>query len=194
MGKSLNIGRFPIGEINWRDQRRGTLDQIYRWAEQNALTTYDWYMREKESKSRWSKSLRVLAIIGLVVGGLVPVVSLATDESLDARWGYVALAIGASFLVTDRGFGFSNAWMRYLRTAAALSLEIGSRQLEWIRLESELLGQEPTVDQIQDRIDFLRSFIVEVGRMVETETAEWSTEFSAGLSQLSSTLVAREGP
>jgi hypothetical protein len=82
--------------------------------------------------------------------------------------------------------------MRYLRTAAALSAEIGSRQLEWARLESALLGEEPTAEQVAERIDFLRSFCGRIDGMVEAETEEWCADFSGGLSQIASALAARE--
>jgi hypothetical protein len=193
VGDSLNITTAAIGELPWRPgELRGSLNQLFRWAEQHALTAHDWYIREKKSKSRWSKSLRVLAIASLAVGGLVPIISLASHEAVDSGWGYVALAVGASFVVADRGFGFSAAWMRYLKTAAALAVEISSRQLEWVKLESALLGQEPTPEQAAERIEFLREFCVGVDGMVAAETEEWCTEFSSGLNQLATALASRD--
>ena len=63
---------------------------------------------------------------------------------------------------------------------------------QWVRLESALLGQEPTPEQVLERIDFLRSICVQVDSTVTAETEEWCTEFSSGLNQLASALTSRE--
>jgi hypothetical protein len=99
-GNSLPKPSWPsTAAIPW-------IEPLFLYLEAHALVAIDWYLEDKRSKARWSRSLRVLTILLTAGGGLVPLLRASGVETLRAEWGYVLLALAAACIGLDRFFGF----------------------------------------------------------------------------------------
>jgi hypothetical protein len=181
-----NIRPDELPELPWDPpHRRESLSALYVWSEQQVLGVTDWYLRGKGSKARWSKWLRMGAVVFVVVGAILPVVSLivGTDD-LSGEWGFVALAVGAGVVLLDRGFGFTSSWTRYMTTLGAIERRTRRLQLEWNH-ELVTLSATPDDESTRHAIELLRDFLDDVGDAVERETKAWAFEFNAQSGELS---------
>lgn len=184
-----NLGYATLPQLAWGDDGEvASLEQLFRWLERQGTETYQWYIREKRSKAFVSKVLRISAVILLAVGGIVPVLALLTDRAVDPEWGYIGLLVGAAAMLLDRGFGFSSSWSRYVMAAMQVRRWLTKFQLEWAQVQADLIDRQVKPDDVKARLIILASFAQELGRLVESETALWASEFHNELRELRSSL------
>jgi hypothetical protein len=160
------------------------MEALFRHLESQALSAIDWYLHDKRSKARWSRTLRVLTILLTAGGGLVPLLRASGIETLRAEWGYVLLALAAACLGLDRFFGFSSAWMRYLMTSMALQRLLLDFQMDWSMANARMEQASPTPVQCLDLLQRMKNFAIAVQREVEDETFAWVTEFQSALARI----------
>ncbi|MFF1919210.1 SLATT domain-containing protein [Streptomyces sp. NPDC058221] len=160
---------------------------LFRWVESEALKAHDWYLVEKQAKSRASKILRIIAIGAVTIGAVLPVVSLLTDGGVRSESGYVALALGGGAMLLDRAFGFSASWTRYMATASSLSKSIIKYQIEWTLWQASN-PDASSADTLKAIEDIILPFSNDVAELIELETSSWSSDFSDNLSELHSSL------
>lgn len=142
-----------------------------------AAETVRWYRRKKRTKRRLSNIARVLATVLLVVGGAIPLIS-PLISTVDARWGYPALAGSAGFLLIDRAFGWSRDWARYM--LAATRIEAAA---ELYRIGAlNLLDVQQSDDTVF--VELSKDFTSVVNKIVEKETADWDKEHVLALGEL----------
>jgi SMODS and SLOG-associating 2TM effector domain 2 len=179
---NLNSARLPEFPSNSNGL---TAWSLYRWVENAALEALDWYLTEKRSKARWSRTLRVVTVIFATAGSLAPLIAVGTGNTTYAFWGYPLLAISAGSIGLDRAFGFSSSWMRYLATAAALQRALLDFQLRWAALSGtrSACGTEPDTFRAS-ALKEIHSFADQLSRIVENETQAWVAEFRGHFSRL----------
>lgn len=177
----LAAPRLP--EITW-DKKAVALGELFCWAEDSAREAIKWYLSEKKRKARWSRSLRMLAIALVTLGGVVPLAALTAGKPALGNWGFVSIALAAGCMAYDRFAGYSSAWLRYMATATILRAELNEFQLAWSRRMAELGGREPCSEDIMTMIDDIRSFAAAINESVRNETESWLAEFNANLSDL----------
>ncbi|AJC57440.1 putative membrane protein [Streptomyces sp. 769] len=179
------MGRaFPHGDWGEPGNR---LDALYLWSEEGALRTADWYLRDRLTKRRGARALRLGAAAGVTAGGALPLLDLAGVWEHGAPWGALTLLLAAVCVGCDRYFGVTAGWMRDLATAQAIHRRLEALQFDWAT-ESvrEVLGPtEGTASEAAERcLGVLRRFNEDIGELVRTETADWMVEFrSAPLPQ-----------
>ncbi|MDI5962077.1 SLATT domain-containing protein [Streptomyces sp. SL13] len=176
---------FPQGD--WGDPA-ARLAELYRWAEQDASRTAEWYLADRLWKRRLARLARAVTLAGVAVAVALPLLALAAGSSGDAGrsaavWGdlgLLAAALGAGF---DRWFGLSSGWMRDVATAQAVRRRLEALRFDWAS-ESvrEVLGPaDGTASEAAERcLTVLRRFCEDVTELVRGETAEWMVEFHAG--------------
>lgn len=96
---------------------------LYKMTEEDTQNTINWYLDKKRWKSRMSQWLRALAILFGALGTLCPVwpADIKIFDIETVKVGYVLYAVAASFLATDKFFGFSSSWMRMIQTELRIS-------------------------------------------------------------------------
>ncbi|MFJ6568912.1 SLATT domain-containing protein [Streptomyces sp. NPDC091292] len=174
--------RFPLGDWAEPAQR---LEEVYRWVEQGALATADWYLADRVWKRRGARALRGGAAVGAAAAGALPLVDLtgAFGGGGVATWGYLALLLAVACVVGDRYFGLTSGWMRDVATAQAVQRRLQVLQFDWAsECVREVLGPtEGTASEAADRcLGVLRRFCDDVTELVRAETADWMVEFRAG--------------
>lgn len=181
-GGDLIPSQLP--ELDGLTSCRNIAETLYRWIESSTIATLEWYMSEKKSKASWSRSLRVLAVIFATAGGVLPLISVGTNQTRYAFWGYPLLAAAAGCVAIDRAFGFSSSWMRYLTAATALQKLLLRHQLRWAEMRMDYGNADISAAQFKDALDELRDFADSVADVVVGETQNWVNEFRGHFSQL----------
>lgn len=186
---NLRLQPFPAlsGEA-WREPGPA-LESLRGWAEDQASAAIDWYLRDMAGKRRGARALRALAILLLVAGAVVPLVSAAQDSDI-AGWGYVLLAGAAGAVAFDRLFGLSSGWMRDLIAVQRLQRTLSEFQLDWEAvLARAALDPHRHEPDVSARLHLVRRLATDVAGLVADETAQWRNEFERGFASLH-----RQGP
>jgi hypothetical protein len=162
--------------------------------EERAVEAVSWYLRHKGGPRFASRLLRGLAIAFGVSGGLAPLLSGAdlsgevwgmtwTLPDTD-HWGYILIALAGAALLTDRYFGFSSSWMRYMTTQMALQRALEKFQLSWAVWRIQVKGNTPGDGQQTAAIALLTAFGQEIGDLVDQEFQSWVAQFKEQLAEL----------
>jgi hypothetical protein len=177
--EDLRPRAFPLGDWGRPADR---LAEVYRWSEEGALCTVDWYLRDRAAKRRAARALRAGAAVATTVGAALPLARLAGDGP-PAAWGYLALLLAGACVAMDRTLGLTAGWMRDMATAQAVQRRIEALRFEWAA-ESvrEMLGPtEGTAAEATERcLAILRRFGEDVAELVRAETSDWMAGFGAG--------------
>jgi hypothetical protein len=181
MGRSgdLDPTRFP--ELSWEEpDLDASLKAVYSWVEAEGLRAADWYLREKRWKSRWSRWLRISAIVLATLGAALPFVAVQQDSG-DTEWGYVLLALAAGAVALDRFFGFSTGWMRFMTAELAIRQQVQQLQFTWTRILMDQAGRRFTREQAAAHLEMLAGVAAGFDDEVRRETMVWIEEFSSSL-------------
>jgi len=171
--------------LNESDLEEKDLKTLRREAETKAKEAINWYIQRKNSKSAWSKFLRISAIFMIFAGGLSPILQGIEWFNLqDCQYGYIALALAAVCIVLDKFMGFSSSWMRYMTTAVKLQKALADFQTDWILIWSEVKDNIPTVEQNRQLLQRIKDFRLKMLAEIEQETQMWTHEFQSNLAQL----------
>ncbi|OAH16452.1 hypothetical protein STSP_01760 [Streptomyces jeddahensis] len=168
---------FPLGDWGEPAQR---LDELYRWVEQGALTTAEWYLADRAWKRRGARALRAGTALGAVVGAALPVLDLTRVVGGVAPWGCLALLLALACALGDRYFGLTSGWMRDVATAQAVHRRLQVLQFDWAsECVREVLGPtEGTAGEAAERcLGVLRRFSEDLTELVRAETADWMLQF-----------------
>ncbi|QKW07441.1 SLATT domain-containing protein [Streptomyces sp. NA04227] len=177
--------RFPHGD--W-EEPAARLDELYRWVEQGALQTADWYLTDRIWKRRGARLLRGGAALAAVTAAALPLLAVTDTASGAAPWAFVALLIAVACVVCDRYFGLSSGWIRDVATAQAVQRRLQALQFDWAsECVREVLGPaEGTASEATERcLTVLRRFSEDITELVRAETAGWMVEFRSGPAPLS---------
>ncbi|MFJ2307642.1 SLATT domain-containing protein [Streptomyces sp. NPDC087787] len=161
------------------------IKELFSWVESFVVDSINWYTREKVSKARWSRFLRISAVLSFALGTVTPVVTVGMGWSRQAIWGYGIIGIGACCVAVDRVCGFSSSWMRYVSTAISLNRQLVMFQTSWPRIEAKLAHQ-PSSEDFSEALQELVSFVDVTSLLVENETMAWVSEFQNHVVQLES--------
>ena len=182
--KAGDLVSVRLPEFGRDESASDVADKLFRWVEASALTTLDWYLREKAPKARKSRLLRLLAIGLATAGGVVPFVAVGISNAKFAFWGYPLLGVAAACVGADRALGLSSSWMRYQATAAAIERLLIEHQLRWVSVVREVGPGKVPRESFNQLMDEIRQFAGHLGDLVAAETEQWSEEFRTHFSRL----------
>src|SRR3954465_15630228 len=77
---------FPLGDWGEPAER---LEELYRWAEAEALRTVEWYLADRVRKRLCARGLRIAAALAATSGAVLAV----TGAGVRDRWAYAALLL-----------------------------------------------------------------------------------------------------
>ncbi len=75
---------FPLGD--WGDPA-ARLEELYRWAEEGALRTADWYLADRLWKRRGARTARIVTVLGAGVAIGLPLLQLHRHRAGRGRAG-----------------------------------------------------------------------------------------------------------
>lgn len=180
----LHPQRFP--ELAWGEgDLAASLEAVYHWVEGEGIRAASWYLNEKRSKARWSRVLRIVAILFATAGAALPFVAANTGR-IGFEWGYVMLALAAGAVAMDRFFGFSTAWMRYMTAELGIQQRLRELQFEWTRLLLERGSRSISAHEASDVLAKLADAAADLHSEIRRETAAWADEFQSNIGELRS--------
>lgn len=174
--------RFP--ELPWGDgDLVASLEAVYHWVEGEAIRAAAWYIHEKKWKARWSRALRILAILLATAGAAIPFVA-ANNDNVGFEWGYVLLACAAGAVAMDRFFGFSTAWMRYMSAELAIQQRLQELQFAWAAMLITRGDRVPSAHEVAAELEKLAAAASAIGEEIRIETIAWAEEFQSNIGEL----------
>jgi len=156
--------------------------------EKRVATLIGWYDVHSNPKARVSRSLRFLALILAIVGGLCP---LLPESALKfwgwpaKEWGYSLLALAAGTLLFDKAFGVSSSWMRFKLTQVQLEAALHRYRIEVQLIVAAFPSATSLPAEAARRFTAVtRQFIDFAETAVVKETEIWILEFKSALLQI----------
>ncbi len=191
--------QIELSKLSWTDAEvENSLLVLHQYVEEHAKNQIQWYWDKKRAKATMSMSLRFLAILLFVLGGLVPLVKATLPPAVIARFtfdfgqsGYLLIAVAAGCMGLDRFFGYSTGWIRYITTAMSIEKSLEEFRFEWTRNMAKMHGASPTPEQLEALVQTCEAFTLAIKSQVEQETKAWVVEFQNSLSQLEKDLQAK---
>lgn len=197
MGRDIRPIEFP--QTDWSDGKRAeSLKGLRDYVVKEVQQAIDWYIEKRGGKRARAQLFRLAAILLTGLGGLIPLVGklLATSEGnpgIDPLWTAILVGVAGILLLLDKFFGFSSAWVRYVKAEQRISENLKGFRLDYERLALGWEPPEPTVKQAIECLALFRSVILTVDRIVQQETDEWIAEFQAVLRRIDGA-TERAGP
>ena len=170
--------------INNDDDVLIKLDKLYQNTEEKARNAIEWFLRKKERPARYSRSIRIWAIIFTIIGGVSPILQGVQylSQFNFTQYGYIALALAAGLLGFDKYFGFSSAWMRYMLTQIALQQKLDNFHMDWLKLRINIKNNdEISEEQIETLCNCIQKFRLNILTEIENEIQTWKSEFQKNL-------------
>ena len=161
------------------------IEQLCCMVQNKTIETINWYIEKKKYPKIFSRLIRMFAIFFAVIGGLAPILNpvlapffgksteIMEYSQLIGSWGYVALALSGALILTDKLFGFSSSWMRFITTQLHLQQALAEFQMDWAIIKKQKI---PDAEEVQ-LLECLKKFRMDVWTIVENETQAWMTEF-----------------
>ncbi|AKH82308.1 hypothetical protein AA958_08795 [Streptomyces sp. CNQ-509] len=194
-GRRRDLGGrpFPAIALEATGGPQEILQELRAWAEREAEDAIEWYLADKRRKRLGSRIVSVLTILLAVGGTLIPLASVISGGPPQG-WGYVLLALAAGCKGFDHFFGMSSGWMRDITAAHALRGALNDFRMAWAA-EHLRAAADGALDPaaLERRLALLTSLVEAVQRQVESETAEWLSDFRATAQQLQDNVVLPPG-
>jgi hypothetical protein len=139
--------------------------------------------------------LRAGAIILASIAALLPLFSQVFmndgEPIIQPVWASVALVLAAALIGSDRYFGFSSAWMRFMLSELKLNALVEDFGLAWHAERATWADGLPSDEQVERALASLREFVAAASGVVRDETSAWVTEFQTELKKLDDSLRTR---
>ncbi|WP_435134098.1 SLATT domain-containing protein [Actinacidiphila sp. bgisy144] len=175
----LRAQPFPPGD--WTEPA-ARLEALYRWAEESALRTADWYLRGRLPKRRAARALRLGTTVCGAAAAALPLIELASSQGALARWGYLALLLAGACAAADRLLGLTTGWMRDMATAQAVQRRVDAFRFDWAAEGvREVLGpaEGTGAEAVERCLGVLRGFCDDIADLVRVETSDWMSAFGS---------------
>lgn len=180
--KNIYPGTLKMPDLR-SDQVAAEFNQLYQQIENKALEMIDWYLRDNMSKAKWSRALRLGAILLTTIGGLLPIFQGAIQGNY-GQYGYLVLGLAAACVGVDKFFGLSSGWIRDMSTQLSLQKILAEFQIGWILLWVDIEDNKPTPEQQKTLLHYLKDFQAQLFTEIHQETQLWAAEFQSSLIQL----------
>jgi hypothetical protein len=176
---------LQFGELSWHtlDDSAASLRTVHAHVDAHARRAIGWYLARRRARKTASRTLRVMALVFAMAGGIVPFLDRQLLPPGLRNLGYVLIAIGGALLLANRALGLSSDWIRYMQTALRLQATVNAFQIKWAEIECDMGGQ-PSPADIQLAMQALKLFAQRVDELIVIETDHWSIDFAEDLEQL----------
>jgi len=184
----LKPGSFPE-DLKWSESEAiASLEMLYQFVNDECDRTTKWYFVKKRTMKFLGYVFRVGAIMALATSGVIPILAEIYEKGdvpgISPAWATFALAIAGVFIFLDRFGGYTSGWIRYIRTAQALSRLQSNFRIDWESQRLILQGGQSDSATVDQTIQKCRDFLAQVNSIVGAETDEWAKDFQKVLAEL----------
>ena len=173
-----------------------SLRNVRKAAEEECQKAIDWYWKAKRWKCNLSRAIQLSALILTALAGIAPIVIQVAKNarvlhSFDS--GTIAslcIGLAAALLGSDKAFGFSSGWTRYVLTATTMTKLLQEFRMDWVALIAPV-NAPPTSEQQAALIQRAKDLVSTIQGMVLQETKDWATEFQSNMAQMEKDLKSQ---
>lgn len=175
------------------------LEIEYANAVRTAKADHDWYRKHRWGYIAFSWLVRGAAVVGITAGILLPllhptgtVMLLGIGFTSGAQAAIASLLVAGLLLGLNQVFLITSTWSRY----AGAMLRIGSllRLIEWDwKILKAGWAAEVDADGVRKARELFRNLVAESSKIVETETATWSSELAKAVESLAALIKDQRG-
>ncbi|MCP4111802.1 MAG: SLATT domain-containing protein [Desulfobacteraceae bacterium] len=176
--KDLKPKDFP--ELSWEpDNLSESLELLYKYASEEAARFSRWYYEKRRWKKFMGITLRILAIVLMAVGGIIPII-----DKIPPFIATILISIAALLVMLDRFVGFTTGWIRFILTGQELAQLLEVFRLDWQHHRVGLEKNKITAEQAEELIFLCRTFLMQIHGVMRKETEMWATEFQNMLKEI----------
>jgi hypothetical protein len=179
-----------LERLSWQpDKAPASLDAVFDYAKKVAEDAIAWYREKKPPKKRWARWCRGLAIALGSAAAILPILAQIFRRAdgvpvIAPAWASAALVVAAALVAFDRFFGFSSAWIRFMKADLRLTKTLAEFYIDWEAEKAVWKGAQPDEDQLKRMLGRAKKLITEVNDIVQEETNEWIRDFQSALKQI----------
>jgi hypothetical protein len=172
-----------------------SIQETYDKTIEKATSASKWYQKSTYSKKKYSKRIRTTSIILFGLGGIIPLINafiLENGEEISIlNLGYISVALAGTLLLLDKFFGFSSAWIRYIKAEMEISKKIKEFDLKWkIETYGKDLNSLPD-EEAKELLRMLSDFLMTIEEIVLEETNKWVLEFQSNIAELQKSIDSK---
>lgn len=177
----LKASDFP--DISWSEIKpEDGLHIVFNWAEGQGVSAVNYYLSKKKWDKRCGWMIKFTSAFLVAVAAILPTVSQLATNNYGRTWlppvyATLVAAVAGALYGLDRAMGWSNGWMRNIKTAGAIHALLDDFVLDWARVTSSLKGNEIQEEDIQQLIEKAQRFVANVNEAIETETEAWISDY-----------------
>lgn len=184
--EELTSPDFP--SLAWQaNQMSEDLAKLFAYATEEATRAIAYYAAKRAPKKLGARVLRLGAIFATTVAALIPVFSQIFEKAgkpiIAPAWSTVAAGIAVLFILLDKFWGFTGAWVRFMVTEQALGEALTAFRIDWESKKLAWGGTEPSQEQVREMIAESKAFLAQIHKVVQQETNTWVTEFQGVVTQ-----------
>lgn len=199
MPKNIVTKKFPV--VDWdgdAEQRKNSLEAVFKWASEEANEAIDYYMGRTRWNRKFGWGIKVFSALFVAAAAIIPVLSqLYTNSSGHTKVppGYASLAaaVAAALYGLDRTLGWSNAWIRFIKTRGAIHALLDDFNLKWAKAKASLTKDVLQPTDIPNMIDLAKEFVDGVNKSIETETEAWISDYKKASAEFEAILKEATG-
>ena len=173
------------------------LEQVFRDAVAKATKLKDWYENPRHFWRFMSYLSRGAVFLGIVVGTVLPLVSLEAPKVFGVPF-ESSVQLGMAFLVVagllyalDQVFMISLTWERYRDAQTKIESLLLECEYDWIRMKASIPDDATANEKRDEALALFDKLVMDARRVVEEETDVWATQFAASRSFLEKLLTKR---
>lgn len=177
----LKATDFP--EISWGKVRPDeALGIVFHWATNQGISAVNYYLIKKKWDKRCGWIIRFLSAVLVAIAAILPTVSQLTTNNYGRTWlppvyATLVAAVAGALFGLDRAMGWSNGWMRNIKTAGAIHTLLDDFVLEWTKMTSSLNSGSVSYDDLGLLIEKAREFVASIHVAIDTETEAWISDY-----------------
>lgn len=138
------------------------LAKLFAYATEEATRAIAYYAAKRAPKKLGARVLRLGAIFATTVAALIPVFSQIFEKAgkpiIAPAWSTVAAGIAVLFILLDKFWGFTGAWVRFMVTEQALGEALTAFRIDWESKKLAWGGTEPSQGQVREMIAESKAF------------------------------------
>ena len=137
----------------------------------------------------WSVVIRIITIISISITLFLSLLLGVTDdknEMLILSLDFGALALASISLLTDRIFGFSEGWMRYMQTKFEIEKIVADYHMQILKLSLDSEINASALSKDIARLDIFLNFDKSLRQIIIEETSGWSLNLRSQINALTS--------
>lgn len=162
----------------------GEINKLRLETEAAIRSEFSYYPGRRKRFMIATQIVRIGGFLGVAVGVMWP----AFHDSNDFRVPYFAALAGGLFLLSDRIFGFSRTWVRYMHAELALKGTLAELKYDYLRIRHAIGSEEDAQQKYGEVVDLLKSVHSAATKIVRDETASWQSDLDQALKALSDQL------